>query len=47
MKALTMIALMLGLTAVAACNTFEGVGQDVQSGGKAIEQSADSVQKKF
>lgn len=47
MKALTLLALMLGLSSVAACNTFEGVGQDVQSGGKAIEQSADTVKKKF
>ena len=25
---------------VAGCNTLEGVGQDVQAGGKAIEKAA-------
>jgi predicted small secreted protein len=25
---------------LAACNTVEGVGKDIQSGGKAIEKSA-------
>ena len=30
-----------------ACNTFEGVGQDVQSGGRAIEGSANDVQRKM
>ena len=29
--------LVLGL---AGCNTLEGVGQDVQAGGKAIEKAA-------
>lgn len=30
-----------------ACNTVEGVGEDVQAGGRAVERSADSVQKKM
>ncbi|MCW2244492.1 putative small secreted protein [Azospirillum fermentarium] len=48
MRMLKIVAL-LGLVAsgVAACNTFEGAGQDVQAGGRAIERSADSVQKKM
>lgn len=33
--------------ALTACNTFEGAGQDVQAGGRAIERSADNVQKKL
>lgn len=32
------------LLALAACNTFEGLGQDVQSGGQAIEDTAEDVQ---
>ncbi|HYD70847.1 entericidin A/B family lipoprotein [Azospirillum sp.] len=32
---------------LAACNTFEGMGEDVQAGGRAMERSADSVQKKM
>jgi entericidin B len=29
------------LGALTACNTIEGAGQDVQSGGKVIERTAD------
>ena len=32
-------AAVLGL--VAGCNTVEGVGQDVQAGGRAVERAAD------
>jgi len=40
MKAL--IALLVGSSFIlAACNTVEGVGKDVQSGGKKIQQEAD------
>ncbi len=48
MRTLKIIALLgLVASAVSACNTFEGAGQDVQAGGRAIERSADSVQKKM
>jgi len=33
-----LVAIALGL---AACNTIEGVGKDVQKGGQAIEKAAD------
>lgn len=48
MRILKIVAL-LGLvsSALAACNTVEGAGQDVQAGGRAMERSADSVQKKM
>jgi predicted small secreted protein len=39
----SLIGLVLGL---AACNTMEGVGQDVQAGGKAIEKAADKNKPK-
>jgi entericidin B len=31
---------------VAACNTIEGFGQDVQAGGRAIERAADKSKRK-
>jgi predicted small secreted protein len=36
---LVMLAAVLPL--LAACNTFEGLGQDVQTGGEKIEKAAD------
>jgi predicted small secreted protein len=42
----TVLAL-LALAALAACNTVEGAGRDVQSGGKAITRGAEEVQKKI
>jgi predicted small secreted protein len=39
MKAI--IAMILGAFVLTACNTMEGLGQDVQQGGKKIERSAD------
>ena len=35
----------LALLALAACNTVEGFGQDVQSGGAAIEDAAEDAQE--
>jgi len=43
---LAVLGTLLG-TSLTACNTFEGAGQDVQAGGRAIERSADNVQKKM
>ncbi len=34
------IPLLLSAFALSACNTVEGVGKDVRSGGKAIESTA-------
>ena len=39
------LPLLLILALVPACNTVEGIGRDVQSGGKAIEQGADKTKK--
>ena len=33
--------LLTGSLLVAACNTVEGAGRDVQSAGKAVEDAAD------
>ncbi|MFP5516658.1 MAG: entericidin A/B family lipoprotein [Alphaproteobacteria bacterium] len=43
---LAVLGTLLGTT-LAACNTMEGAGQDVQAGGRAIERGADNVQKKM
>ncbi len=32
--------LILCVLALAACNTIEGIGKDVEKGGKAIEKAA-------
>ena len=41
LKKLMALASIVGLAfGLAACNTVEGVGQDVQAGGKAIEKAA-------
>ncbi len=39
MKAI--VAMILGAFILTACNTMEGLGQDVQAGGKKIEKEAD------
>ena len=31
----------LALLSLAACNTMEGAGEDIQAGGKALERSAE------
>lgn len=42
MRLATLFALLLALTAfgIAACNTVEGVGRDVEAGGNALENTA-------
>lgn len=39
----TVVAAVLLTASVVACNTVEGAGQDMQSGGKAIERKADDA----
>jgi predicted small secreted protein len=34
------LLLMTGTVSLCACHTVEGAGKDIQSGGKAIEHSA-------
>jgi len=41
MKKATVLMIVLGSWVLAACNTFEGVGKDIQKGGQAIERAAD------
>jgi entericidin B len=39
--ALLLVAVLTAAAALSACNTMEGAGQDMQSGGRALENSAD------
>lgn len=36
--------MILALLALAACETVQGVGRDVQTGGEIVEDAADEVQ---
>jgi entericidin B len=40
MKKLAIIAALMLLPLITACNTMEGLGEDVQKGGEKIEESA-------
>lgn len=42
MKKLIIISLFALMPALSACNTVEGMGQDIQKGGQAIENSSDA-----
>lgn len=43
---ITLAALALfGL--LAACNTVEGLGQDIEAGGEAVTETADDVQQEI
>lgn len=39
-----LIAILLFTGSVAACNTMEGAGEDIESGGEAISEGARDVQ---
>lgn len=41
MKKRVIITMTVFLSLLSACNTMEGLGQDVQKGGQKIENSAD------
>jgi len=34
------LLLLIAVLALAACNTFKGMGKDIQNGGAAIEKAA-------
>jgi predicted small secreted protein len=40
------LTLLLATLALSACNTMQGVGEDVQAGGEAIEDTATDVQQR-
>lgn len=40
MKRLNVLLAFIAMLALAACNTVQGVGKDIQAGGKAVEKVA-------
>lgn len=40
MKYLASVLIIMGMLNLTACNTMQGLGQDIQKGGKALEKSA-------
>lgn len=47
MTAIARLTVLLGLGLLTACNTIEGAGRDISSGGKAISETANEVKKKL
>ncbi|BET25950.1 putative small secreted protein [Limnobacter thiooxidans] len=45
MKFVSVFLLAFSALSLSACNTIEGVGKDIQSGGQAIERTADQNKK--
>jgi len=44
-KILTWVAMLGFLALLSACNTIEGMGRDVSSGGEHVEDAANDVKK--
>lgn len=44
-KALVLGTVLMGYLGLAACNTMEGLGEDVQKGGEKLENAADKNNK--
>lgn len=42
-----LLASFLGSLALSACNTMEGLGQDIEAGGENLQQSATDTKKKM
>ena len=40
---ITRIVAFLGFGLLAACNTVEGAGEDIQAGGQAVENTAEDA----
>ena len=40
MKRLNLLIALIETLALSACNTVQGVGKDIQAGGKAVEKAA-------
>ena len=41
MRVLTIVAALFAVFSFSACNTIQGFGKDLQSGGEAIQRQAD------
>jgi predicted small secreted protein len=44
---LALLLLAIATTALSACNTIKGVGQDVSAGGRDLTKAANTVERKI
>ena len=44
MDLLKIVTILLFIGSVAACNTMEGAGEDIEAGGEAVSEGARDVQ---
>ncbi len=47
MKRTVTAFLLIALSTLAACNTVQGIGKDVERGGEKVQDTARDVQKKM
>ncbi len=47
MKKLVALILLVAIGGLAGCNTIEGAGKDMQSGGEAVSDAARDVKKEM
>ncbi|MGZ8225514.1 MAG: entericidin A/B family lipoprotein [Methylococcaceae bacterium] len=43
MKKLLMLMVLLSFFALSGCNTFEGAGKDIESGGETVQDTAKDI----
>jgi len=46
-KLIAVVALMFATVAIAGCNTFAGMGKDVERGGEKLQDSANNVKQRM
>lgn len=46
-KLIAMLGVVLFTSGLTACNTFKGMGQDVERGGEKVQDAATTTQKKM
>ena len=46
-KLIAVLGILVFTTGLTACNTFRGMGQDVERGGGKVQDAASSTQKKM
>lgn len=46
-KLIAILGILVFTTGLTACNTFRGMGQDVERGGEKVQDAASSTQKKM
>ena len=46
-KLIAVVALMFAVVAIAGCNTFAGMGKDIERGGEKLQDSANNVKQRM